>query len=186
EKWTKRRGAVTAEFTGHTSEYFIDGVPVQKKEYDEEVASIVREDIFKLLTSPTYFNEQLKDSERRNILLEICGDISDEEVIVSNPTLKDLAAILNGRDIEKHRAVISARMKQINDELQRIPIRIDEAQRSMPVLNGLDEGDMLRQIDSLADRADEKADELTRIKSGGEIAKKQRRLAEIETERFRI
>src|SRR5690606_9499267 len=28
EKWTKKRGAVRAEFTGHTTEYFIDGVQI--------------------------------------------------------------------------------------------------------------------------------------------------------------
>lgn len=31
EKWTKKRGSATAEFTGHTTDYFVDGVPVQKK-----------------------------------------------------------------------------------------------------------------------------------------------------------
>ncbi|NLM08491.1 MAG: ATP-binding protein [Clostridiales Family XIII bacterium] len=29
EKWTKKRGSATAEFTGHTTDHFIDGVPVQ-------------------------------------------------------------------------------------------------------------------------------------------------------------
>ena len=31
EKWTKKRGSAKAEFTGHTVDHFIDGVPVQRK-----------------------------------------------------------------------------------------------------------------------------------------------------------
>ena len=36
EKWTKRRGSATAEFTGHTTDYYIDGVPVKKSEYEKD------------------------------------------------------------------------------------------------------------------------------------------------------
>src|SRR5690606_8025779 len=41
EKWTKKRGGVTTEFSGHTTDYFVDGVPVKKGEYEDHVAAIV-------------------------------------------------------------------------------------------------------------------------------------------------
>ena len=50
EKWTKKRGSATAEFTGHTTDHYIDGVPVKKKEFDEQIAEIADEEIFRLLT----------------------------------------------------------------------------------------------------------------------------------------
>src|SRR5690606_17889709 len=59
EKWQKKRGSATAEFTGHTTDHFIDGVPVQKKEYNAKIAEIADEQIFRLLTDPRYFNEVL-------------------------------------------------------------------------------------------------------------------------------
>src|SRR5690625_5017671 len=31
EKWTKKRGSVTKEFTRNTTDYYIDGVPSKKK-----------------------------------------------------------------------------------------------------------------------------------------------------------
>ena len=100
EVWTKKRGNATKEMTGHTTDYFIDGVPAQKKEYDAFVAGIADEGIFKLLTSPIYFNEQVHWLERRKILLEVCGDITDSEVVGANPELAKLAKILGDRDDE--------------------------------------------------------------------------------------
>jgi hypothetical protein len=69
EKWTKKRGSATAEFTGHTTDHFIDGVPAKKKEYDEKIAEIADEQIFRLLTDPAYFNQQLHWQKRRELLL---------------------------------------------------------------------------------------------------------------------
>src|SRR5690625_1253859 len=107
EKWTKKRGSVEQEFTGHTTDYYIDGVPTKKKEYTDFIANLVDEDVFKLLTSPTYFNEQLHWEKRRETLLQVCGDVSDEDVIASSTALAKLPAILNGRSIDDHRKVIA-------------------------------------------------------------------------------
>src|SRR5690606_41792462 len=94
EKWTKKRGSAKAEFTGHTTDHFVDGVPVKKKEYDEKIAEIADEEILRLLTDPRYFNEVLHWQKRRELLLEVCGDVSDAEVIASKKELSKLADIL--------------------------------------------------------------------------------------------
>lgn len=182
ELWTKKRGSAQAEHTGHTTDYFVDGVPVKKGEYEAEVAKIVDEDIFRLLTSPTYFNEQMKWGDRRKILLEVCGDISDEEVIAATPELADLPAILQGRTIEQHKKVVLARRKEINDELERIPVRIDEAERSKPDVSGYSEDELREKIDALKVQIEAKQDEQRRIQNGGEIAEKEKRMREIEGE----
>src|SRR5690606_8908659 len=132
EKWTKKRGAVRAEHTGHTTDHFIDSVPVKKGEYEAFIEEIADEQLFRLLTDPRYFNEVMKWQDRRKILLEVCGDISDADVIASKSELAELPAILAGRTIDQHRKVVLARRKEINDELERIPVRIDEAERSKP------------------------------------------------------
>lgn len=182
EKWTKKRGAALAEFTGHTTSYFIDGVPVKQSEYAAQVDMVIKEDIFKLLTNPAFFNEQLKWEQRRKILLEVCGDITDEEVIFSNKALEKLPSILNGRSIEDHRKVIAARRADINKELEKIPVRIDEARRSEPDIAEMDEELLQEDIQTLRSRISVKEGELSRIQSGGEIAVKEKRLREIETD----
>lgn len=186
EKWTKKRGSVKPEFTGHTTDYYIDGVPVQKKEYDAHIAGIADEGIFKLLTSPTYFNEQLHWQDRRKILLQVCGDISDEDVIASDNALAKLPDILQGRKLEDHRKVIAARRAEINKELEKIPVRIDEATRALPTIDGIDTLGLPSTIEIAKAQLKKKQEELARIQGGGEIAEKRRQLAEIEGDILRI
>ncbi|OAB34155.1 AAA family ATPase [Paenibacillus glacialis] len=186
EQWTKKRGALTSEFTGHTTSYHIDGVPYNAGEYKAEVDSIIKEDLFKLLTSPTFFNEQLKKEERRKELLKICGDISDAEVIHSNNALERLPSILDDRDVEAHRKVVTARCKAINDEIKDIPIRISEAQRSQPDVTDLDQELLQEDIDHIRTQIKSKESEILRIQNGGESAVKEKRLREIEGELISI
>lgn len=186
EKWTKKRGSALSEFTGHTTSYFVDGVPVKQGEYTAAVDTVIQEDVFKLLTNPQFFNEQLKWEQRRRILLEVCGDITDEEVIFSNKALEKLPSILSGRSIEDHRKVIAARRADINKELEKIPVRIDEARRSVPNISELDEELLLEDIQTVRGRIAAKEDEMSRIQSGGEISVKEKRLREIETDMIGI
>jgi len=182
EKWTKKRGSATAEFSGHTTDYFVDGVPVKESEYRASVDGILNERLFRLLTDPRYFNEQLRWQERRSLLLEVCGDITEADVIAANPALAALPSILGGRTIDQHRKVVLARRKEINDELERIPVRIDEANRSKPDVSGYTEDELQVKIDALKAQIEEKQAELQRIQNGGEIAEKEKRLREIEAE----
>lgn len=179
EKWTKKRGSATEDFTGHVTDHFIDGVPKSKKEYDGYINSIISEDKFKLLTNPDYFNNQLHWQERRKILLQICGDMSDAEVIASDKALDKLTDILNGRAIEDHKKVIAARRSKINKELEEIPARIDEANRALPDVTGLNKETLTTIIEN--QKADKQAKELEigRIQNGGEVAEQQKLLAEI-------
>ena len=66
ERWQKPRGKAEAEFAGHTVNYFINEVPKSAGEYKKYIAGIIDEKKFKTLTIPTYFNEKLKDTERRD------------------------------------------------------------------------------------------------------------------------
>lgn len=186
EQWTKKRGSATAEFTGHTTDYYINGVPVQKKEYTAKIDEIAPEEIFKLLTSPTYFNTQLHWRDRRRILLEVCGDIQDSEVIASNEKLKHLPEILQGRTIEEHQKIIAAKRAEINKELEKIPVRIDEAERSIPELPERSREDLMASLMSFQKALGDKNRQLSDIQNGGTIAQKRRELQEIETEIIRI
>ncbi|MBO2942777.1 AAA family ATPase [Paenibacillus sp. F411] len=186
EKWTRKRGAATSEFNGHTTNYFVDGVPVKQNQYKTEVDALISEDIFKLLTSPSYFNEVLKPDARRKVLLEVCGNLTDNEIISSNEQLAPLTEILGERSIDSHKKVIASRRSEINKELEKIPTRIDEVRRSMPDVSDLDEELLQEDIDTLHRRIDAKTAELQHTHSGGELAAKELRLREINTERIEI
>lgn len=180
EQWTKKRGSATKQFTGHTTDHFVDGVPVSKTEFASRVASIADEGAFRLLTDPLYFNTQLHWQKRREILLQVCGDVSDAEVIASSPDLAGLPEILGNRTLEQHRKVIAARRSEINQELDRIPVRIDEARRSIPETAG-NATVLQAQVNSLRARRQEIEAESIRIQSGGEAAELNKRLREIDS-----
>lgn len=131
EKYSSPRGGEVT-LTGHTIDYFVDGVPKKEKEYKEMVSSLVDESIFKLITNPLYFNETYSWQNRRKLLLEMCGDISDEDVIASHDELKSLTDILSGHSVDDHRRVVASKKAAINKELDMLPVRIDEALRGRP------------------------------------------------------
>lgn len=132
EKYTKQRGASTAVFAGHTTDYFVDDVPRKKKEFDEIVNSTFDASIFPIITDPFYFNEKMKWQDRRKMLIDICGDVSDAQVIGIHEELKELESYLETKSIDDLRAQLKSQMKPINDELKMIPVRINEAQLSIP------------------------------------------------------
>lgn len=186
EKWTKKRGSATAEFTGHTTDHYLDGVPVKKKEYDELISEIAEEGIFRLLTDPTYFNTQLHWQDRRQLLLEVCGDISDEEVLANEPSLTELADLINEHSIDDLKKIIAAKRTKINKELQKIPVRIDEVQLGLPNIDGLEPGELEKELQAINGLIRDEQQKLARVEAGGEIAEKNKKLAELETEILRI
>lgn len=146
EVYKKKRGSSTEEFDGHTTDYFIDGVPSNEKEYSATMIALCggSPEKMKMLTMPNYFPEEMSWSARRKILLEICGDVSDEDVIASTPELKDLPKFLlmpgttnQHYTVDEYKKIAGAKKAEINKQLQEIPGRIDEAQRAMPDISGL-------------------------------------------------
>jgi len=182
EVWTKKRGSVEAVFSGHTTDYYIDGVPVKKKEYDEAIAGIADEGIFKLLTNPRYFNDRMSWQDRRKLLLEVCGDVSDQDVIASDKALAALPEILGARTMDKHRDMVRSQMTAINKELQQIPVRIDEATRALPELPKDSRTAFENELKILGELKDGAEKRRLRIESGGEVAEKKKALAELDAE----
>ena len=129
EKYSSPRGGDT-KLTGHTTDYFINEVPVKEKEYKQYINDVIAEDVFKLITTPLYFNEQYSWQNRRKLLLEMCGDVDDASVINSKDELKRLSELLNGRTVDEQRKIVAAKKTAINKELDMIPVRIDEALRN--------------------------------------------------------
>lgn len=190
EKWTKRRGQAKSEFSGHVTDHFIDGVPKPKKDYDAFIASLADERTFKLLTNPLFFNDDnaMKSKTepgwkvRRRLLIEIFGDVSDGDVIASDKKLFKLTEILGSRSLDDHRAIIKARQGEINKELEKIPIRINEVNGMLPDITGLDAVRVTQDIAKTKEEIKEQEQALTRLQSGGEVAEKQKRIREIEAE----
>ena len=134
EKWTRRRGAEQSELTGHETLFWWNGVPLQAGEYKSKIDCLINEGLFKLLTSTLYFNS-MKWQDRRQVLILIAGEISDQEVLgnMDKNQVKDITAILNsGKILADFRKEIAVRKKKLSDELKTIPSRIDEVTKGLP------------------------------------------------------
>ena len=182
EKWTRKRGSATEEFTGHTTDYFINDVPKSEADYNAFVAAIADEKLFKLLTSPLYFNQQYTWQERRKLLLEVCGDYTDTEVIASSKKLAKLPAILGNRVMDDHKEMVKAQLKKINDEIKMIPVRIDEATLALPDITGLSDKCLNVADEILKTDLQGKNEQLLQVSSGGEIARKKVEVQQIKAE----
>jgi len=140
EKWVKKQGTQTKEFTGNETSYWVNDVPVKAKDYVLEINMLIKENIFKLLTNPLFFNTNEKGfgwQERRKILFEICGNVSDSDVIdslvtIGDKSMFDLQMVINsGRTIDNHKLVVAEQIKSAKYQMDGIPSRINEQQRNI-------------------------------------------------------
>ena len=157
EKWSSKRGSVDKTYDGNTCDYYIDRVPVKKYEFDDQVHELVDEDIFRALTSTSYFLDRMKWQERRKALFNLCGVASDEETLASVPGFAPLAAALGGRTVEALKKALEAERRGYNIERETIPVRIDECKRTIDDLTGIDFG-------ALRVERDVRTEEVTRLK----------------------
>lgn len=140
EKWTRKRGSATEEFTGNITDYYIDGVKSKKKEYTEVVETACGIDIehVKMLMVLGYFADTMKTDEKRRILFEMAGEFTDMDVIAANEELKGIENFLlmpgtsdKNYTIEQWKKIVVEQKKKLNKDLETLPARIDEASKNV-------------------------------------------------------
>lgn len=162
ENYKKKRGSAAEEFDGHSVDFYVDGVPVKEKEYTASLLAFCGgAEKMKMLTMPHYFPEVMSWEDRQKILLDVCGDISDEDVIASAAELTELPAYLlipgtadQHYTVEEYKKIAAAQKASINRQFQSIPGRIDEAQRAIPEGN-TDTADIDARLDELKAQREE-------------------------------
>jgi DNA repair exonuclease SbcCD ATPase subunit len=119
---------VKGQLRGYTTLCWINEVPKKVGEYQKNIDAIIPEDTFKMLTDCHYFNDKLKWQDRREILLELAGDIPEPD------GFEDLMRKLNGSDMNDHKKILTEQKKRVTKERDEIGPRIDEIHKGMPDL----------------------------------------------------
>lgn len=133
EQWTKPRGQVEEVFSGNVTLCTWNGAPIKVTEYQNRVNEcIINDTLFKVLTNPKYFTEKMKWQDQREVLLQMAGVKSDEEIAASNEEFKKLLDILSNKSLSDYRKEIAAAKKRLKVELNEIGPRIDQTQKMMP------------------------------------------------------
>ena len=145
ELYTKKQGTALTITDRNTIDYFINGVPSKEKEYEASITENLRAsaDQLKILTIPEYFSTELKWEECRAILMTLCEPITDEQVISSKSELAELPELLKipgssqqSYTIDDYKKIAAARKTIITEKLDKIPDRIDEAEKAKPDTTG--------------------------------------------------
>lgn len=126
-KYMKNKMTGAKEYTkSRTGKYYIDDVPFTVTNYKKQISELIDEDVFRLVTNINTFND-LHWTDKRKILFEVCGELTDEAIIQSNAELEPLIEILKNKSIEDQKKVIKDKLKKTNDDIEDIPVRINEA-----------------------------------------------------------
>lgn len=165
EKWTRKRGTTTEEFSGHTTDYYIDDVPEKKSDYEDFIDNIIDYETLKLISDPLYFSEQLHWKEQREIIYNM-ADRPDPGEVAAKCEKYYLAEKLEDTTTEKHQKKLKAKMKKINKKLDKIPARIDEVQKSISGMEiTADKSELQKELKQLNERLEELQEEKAELKN---------------------
>lgn len=140
----------TGEYKGSELEYYINGVPKKKNEYEAAIALIIDEERFKLLTNPKHFTEVLEWKKRREILFSLADTKSDGELAAENPEFAEIQSDLEhmGNASELLKAV-SAQVKKNSERINILPKLINENSAKLADIPDISENGLADKCESL-------------------------------------
>lgn len=174
EKWTTPNGTELPRFTGNETKLYIDGLAVKANQFDAFVKENINSELFKLTSNPRYF-PTLHWKEQRRILMELVGDISNDDVLASDASLEPLRNELANRKPEDCKKLWQQQQKAAVKDLEKTVLLINENRKHLPQIEN--EADVKAELEAqrlvlmkpLEKAMQEKAD----ILSGTAISKKQ-------------
>lgn len=138
EKWEKPRGSSIERYAGDTRDYYIDDVPLAENEYKRRIAELIDEQQFKLLTDVWAVTSKMHWKDRRTLLAEICGLPEDRELLATAPQFAELNEKVGRRTVDEFKSVLTKQRKDMNANLNTLPVRVDECSRMVGELESLD------------------------------------------------
>ena len=134
EKWERPRGSAIERYAGDTRDYYIDDVPLAENEYKRRIAELIDENRFKLLTDVWAVTSKMHWKDRRALLAEICGLPEDRELLATAPQFAELNEKVGRRTVDEFKAVLAKQRKDMNVNLNTLPVRVDECSRMVSEL----------------------------------------------------
>ena len=138
EVWTTKRGFSELIYSGNTSEYYIDGVPVKKNAFSEKVDELVDEDTFRLLTNVKYFPSDMNWQERRAVLFRVAGVMDDLQIMATDEKFKPLTDSMGKLSLDDYKKKLLSEKRGFVGAKTEIPARISECEKTIADIEGLD------------------------------------------------
>lgn len=127
EKWVQKRGMTREQLDGHQTTCYIDGRPLPSSDFSSHVDTIVKEELFRALTTPDYFPSLPMDQQYR-LLVKIVGTRTLAEIAAKDEEAMKVVDELGQRSIDQYRQGLSYDLQRTRKELELIPVRLSEVQ----------------------------------------------------------
>lgn len=133
KKKIKGKRGLEQKVEGNETIYTFDEVPTTMANYKKQIAELIDEETFKLITNPLYFNQSVDWKKKREILVKISGtELSDEDILAANEEFKELLESKGSHNIDDYKKILNDNKKKIKERVESIPIRIDELLKQTP------------------------------------------------------
>lgn len=127
EKWVQKRGMTREQLDGHQTTCYIDGRPLPSSDFSSHVDTIVKEELFRALTTPDYFPSLPMDQQYR-LLVKIVGMRTLAEIAAKDAEALKVVDELGQRSIDQYRQGLTYDLQRTRKELETIPVRLSEVQ----------------------------------------------------------
>lgn len=182
EVWTTKRGSTTASYDGNTSEYYINGVPYKKNVFQEKVNDLVNEDMFRMLTSVSYFASQISWQERRAVLFRVAGVLDDKQIIQTDVRFLPLAECMGKMCLEDYKKKLLAEKRKFIGAKSEIPARISECQKTIEDVERLDFAGAKAEVEALNAQKEHVEAQLIALDHNNAMDAKRMEIREIQVE----
>jgi len=130
QNWVKKRGSEVSQLQGNINSYEINEIPKTEKDYKAYMEELIKEELFKLITSPQAFTA-LKWKDQRVILLKLVSEVTDQDVIATDEKFQALSQTLQDFSVDDLTAKAKKALKELNKRQEELPARIDEASKGL-------------------------------------------------------
>ena len=186
EVWATRRGTGTPVYEGNTSDYFVDGVPVKKNAYDRAIQEMVSEDLFRMLTSVSHFAATMKWQDRRAVLFDMAGTMTDLQIMGRDSRFDPLAEAMGRLTLAEYKAKLLHQKKGMTGVRDDAPTRINECQRTLADISGIDFGKAREEEAALTAKREDLQKELNALEQDAALEQKKLQLREAKFARDQI
>ena len=186
EVWSTKRGAGEATYDGNTSDYFVNGVPMKKNAYEAAIKELISEELFRILTKPTYFASELKWQDKRAILFDMTGMLTDKEIMASTPQFVELLESLGKYTVSEYKTKLLHERKGQTGVRDDTPTRINECQRTLQDIAGVDFAAAKEEEQLLTDKRDGIQVQLMALENDTVLDKKRLELREAKFHRDQL
>ncbi len=145
QKWVKKRGSEEQTYEGNENLFEINTIPKAEKEFKAYMDAIIPEEVFRFVSNTNAFMAQ-KPADRRKTLFKLVSDITDADVLATDPKFQPLENQLTQFTAEE---ILSRDKKALSEnkrKLEEVPARIDEVSKTIIEMDFAQYEDKLQEL----------------------------------------